>query len=134
MPVCLAVGCLNKSGKNDTNHYFKIPDPKKDSELCSRWLHNIGNAKWNIRNFEAKPHRVVCGEHFHSDCFERDLMFELMPDQANWQRKMILRTGAIPTVFKHKVFDIINLDGNTVSLKLSASRKRSLSLERTEVL
>ena len=66
MPTCLAVGCSKKCGKNDTNHYFKIPDPKKDSELCSHSLHIIGYVKWN-RN------------------------------------------------------DIINLDGTTVSLKLSAS-------------
>ena len=35
--------------------------------------------------------------------------------------------------FKHKVYDVINLDGTTVSFKASASQKRRSMLERTEV-
>ena len=31
MPACLAVGYSNTSGKNDTDHYFKIPAAKKAS-------------------------------------------------------------------------------------------------------
>ena len=30
---------------------------------------------------------------------------------------MKLRPGAVQTMFKHKVYDVINLDGTTVSLK-----------------
>ena len=37
--------------------------------IVTRFLHNIGNAKWNINNFELKAHRVMCIDHFHVDCF-----------------------------------------------------------------
>ena len=39
---------------NETKKFFKVPDPKNNRDSCSRWLHNIGNAKWNINNFEPK--------------------------------------------------------------------------------
>ena len=35
-------------------------------------------------------------------------------------------------MFKHKVYDVINLDATTVSFKSSASQKRRSTLERTE--
>ena len=46
------------------------------------FLHNIGNAKWNINNFEPKD---------------------------VWRKKNKLRPRAIaiPTIFKHKVYDVI---------------------------
>ena len=47
--------------------FLKFLIQKKNRELCSQWLHNIGNAKWNINNFEPKAHRVVCIDHFHAD-------------------------------------------------------------------
>ena len=51
-----------------------------------------------------------------------------------WRKKNKLRPRAIaiPTIFKHKVYDVIHLDGTTVSFKSSASRKRRSTLERTE--
>ena len=61
MPSCLPFACSNKCGKlNETNNFFKVPDPKNNRDSCSRWLHNIGNAKWNIK---------ICIDHFHVDCF-----------------------------------------------------------------
>ena len=87
MPSCLVFACSNKSGKlNETKNFFKVPDPKKNRESCSRWIHNIGNAKWNINNFEPKAHRVVCIDHFHTDCFERNLMSELLKNH-DWKKK-----------------------------------------------
>ena len=131
MPTCLAFGCSNNSGNKDGKSFFKIPDPKKDPLLCSRWLHNIGNSKWTLKNFVATKDRVVCSDHFHMDCYERDLMFELLPQQGKAKRK--LKSGSIPTIFTYKTFYKINMDGTTVSIKESASRKRSLSLDRTQV-
>ena len=63
MPTCLAFGCSNNSGNKDGKSFFKIPDPKKDPLLCSRWLHNIGNSKWTLKNFVATKDRVVCSDH-----------------------------------------------------------------------
>ena len=69
--MCLAFGCSNATGsKNrppEQKSYFKIPDPKveKHREQCARWLYNMGNANYNIDNFEAKSYRVVCSDHVH---------------------------------------------------------------------
>ena len=57
-------------------------------------------------------------------------MSELLTND-DWRKKKKLRPGAIPTMFKHKVYDVINLDGTTVSFKSSASQKRRSTLERT---
>ena len=55
MPSYLPFACSNKSGKrNETENFFKVPDPKNYRDSCSRWLHNIGNANRNINNFEPK--------------------------------------------------------------------------------
>jgi len=45
------------------------------------------NAKWSINNFESSKNRVLCSDHFHSDCFERDLQSELLPKETFPQRK-----------------------------------------------
>ena len=96
----------------------------------------MANAKWNINNFEFSRNRVLCSDHFHSSCFERNMQSELLdkddfPQRKKPNRKLI--DGAIPTIFKHKVYDEINMDGTKVLLKESASRKRSLDLERKHV-
>ena len=38
MPTCSAYGCSNKSEVAQEKSFFKIPDPKENSELCKRWL------------------------------------------------------------------------------------------------
>ena len=74
----------------------------------------------------------MCIRHFHADCFERNLMSDLLTNH-DWRKKKKLRPGAIPTMFKHKVHDMINLDDTTVSFKSSASQKRRSTLEGTEI-
>ena len=61
-------------------------------------------------------------------------MSELLTNDV-WQKKNKLspRAIAIPTFFKHKVYDMINLDGTTVSFKSSASQKRRSMLERSKL-
>ena len=61
-------------------------------------------------------------------------MSELLTND-DWRKKNKLRprTIAISTIFKHKVYDVINLDGTTVLFKSSASQKCRSMLERTEV-
>ena len=128
MPSCNARGCGNTSGRIKGKSFFKVPDPKKNRESCARWLHNMGNAKWNVNNFVLTSNRVVCSDHFHPLCFERDLKAELCP---LFKRRSNLVHGAIPTIFKHGIFDEINIDG-TKSLFVRP-QKRSLELENTEV-
>ena len=140
MPTCLAVGCSNTTGKlkdkEKPKSFHRIPDQLKNRLLCERWLNNMDNAKWNINNFKANKNRVLCSDHFHTNCFARDLMSELLDKDKFQQRKKRDRKlveGAIPTIFKHKVYDEININGTKVLLDESASRKRSLDLERKDV-
>ena len=85
MPTCSAYGCSNKSGVAKGKSFFKIPDPKENSELCKRWLHNIGNANLTIKKFVASPNRVVCSDHFHELCLKRDIRSELCIFQKMYQ-------------------------------------------------
>ncbi|XP_066916354.1 uncharacterized protein [Clytia hemisphaerica] len=139
MPSCLALGCTNTTGKpkekEEPKSFHRIPDPQKYRLLSARWLNNMANAKWNLYNFEANRNRVLCSDHFHLNCYARDLMAELLGTDKFHQRKRRDRKlveGAIPTIFKHKIFDEINIDGTKVLLTESASRKRSLNLERKD--
>ena len=119
MPSCLAFGCNNTSGRIKGKSFFKIPDPKKHRELCSRWLHNMGNSKWKINNFIPSKDRVLCSDHFNPSCFKRDLKAELCP---LYQKKIALVEGAIPTIFTHRTYDQINLDGTTSLLRKTLKR------------
>ena len=63
----------------------------------------MDNAKWNINNFKANKNRVLCSDHFHTNCFARDLMSELLDTDKFRQRKKRDRKlveGAIPTIFR----------------------------------
>ena len=134
MPFCLAFGCSNASGRNVKNKgFFKIPDPKiqKYREQCKRWLHNMGNSEYDINNFVAKQYRVICSDHFHPDCFKRDLKRELCPDYKETRVKRELVDGAIPTLFKHRNYDQINMDGTKIMSRPPS--KRTLEMERANV-
>lgn len=130
MPTCLAFGCSNTSVNGKNKSFFRFPDAKKNRTQCIRWLHNMGNAKWNINNFVPGDRRL-CSDHFHDDCFERDLKFELMPHYGKSKKK--LKPGAVPTIFVYKTYDQINIDGTTVSTKQSASHKRKSTLHHEHV-
>ena len=134
MPFCLAFGCSNALGRNVKNKgFFKIPDPKiqKYREQCKRWLHNMGNLEYDINNFVAKQYRVICSDHFHPDCFKRDLKRELCPDYKETRVKRELVDGAIPTLFKHRNYDQINMDGTKIMSRPPS--KRTLEMERANV-
>eukprot|EP00111_Clytia_hemisphaerica_P000057 TCONS_00000137-protein len=138
MVLCQAFGCSNKSSGSKAikgKCFFKIPDPKKERDRCSRWLHNMGNAKLTINTFEAARHRVLCSDHFHSKCFERDLKAELCPlynTNDGPARAKRLIDGAIPTIFDHQVYEQINMDGTTISSR--QPRKRISDMERADVV
>ena len=132
MPSCLAFGCTNTTGRTVEKSFYKIPNPKNEKARASRWLHNMGNARWTVNNFVASKDRVLCSDHFHPDCFKRDLKFELMPHLMKTKKRDFV-PGAVPTIFPHKVYDEINMDGTKVVKKLSVSRKRTLELERSQV-
>ena len=128
MPTCSAYGCSNKSGVAKGKSFFKIPDPKKNSKLCKRWLHNIGNANLTIKKFVASPNRVVCSDHFHELCLKRDIRSELCP---SFKKCIKLVPGAIPTIFGYRTFDQINIDGTVCHIRRPP--KRSLEEKRDNV-
>ena len=130
--MCLAVGCTSFTGKKNVEKksFYRIPNPLNEYKRAARWMHNMANSSLDINNFVATKDKVVCSDHFHTDCFKRDLKYELMP---TYKQKRDLVSGAVPTIFKHKVYDAINIDGTFVVNRLSASHKRTLQLERSQV-
>ena len=115
MPTCIAYGCSNTSGKSDIKRgFFRVPVPKNEEEekRAARWLHNIGTG-YTVNMFRFTVGNKVCEDHFHPDCFEKNLQAEMLNYRAN--RK--LGSGAVPTIFKLRVFDQINMDGWDSALK-----------------
>ena len=79
----LAFGCARKLGKvNAKSLKFLI---NKTASTCSRRLHNMGKAKWNINinnnNFVSSRDRVICSDRFQADSFQEGLDIRLLPEQ-----------------------------------------------------
>ena len=89
------------------------------------------NAKINVNTFEDK---VCCSDNFHKDCFKRNFRSELKLYHSK-KLSTDLVDCAIATIFKHKVYDVINMDGTSMPpLKESASRKPMLENERAHII
>lgn len=101
MPECQAYGCLNRQGTGEAKgkRFFVIPDGKNPTKrnLAQRWLHNIGTGH-TVDNFTFGRHKVVCADHFSSDCFEEDMRARLMGGTP----KLILKDDAVPDTFVHR--------------------------------
>ena len=124
------MGCSNKSGKlQKKRSFFQVPFPKneKEEQRATRWLHNIGTG-YTIHTFKFSVDRKVCEDHFHPDCFERNLQAEMLGYKAKKQ----LQEGAVPTIFGYRVYDQINMDGTVVSNRI-ASSKQSKHLDDVDV-
>ena len=121
-----AIARIKISGKS----FYQIPDPKKEQKRAARWIHNIGNAKLNVKTFVPSKDKVVCSDHFHENCIQRDLRYEM---KLKKNRSKFLVVGSVPTIFKHKVYDEINMDGTKINRKPSALQKRKKDIERREV-
>ena len=89
MPMCLAAGCTSFTGKKNVEKksFFRIPNPQNEYERAARWIHNMANSSLGINNFVANKDKVVCSDHFHPDCFKRNLKYELMPTQQYKQNR-----------------------------------------------
>lgn len=105
MPQCQAFGCNNLRGsqneKGERIAFFPIPDPAKSDEsyeLCRRWIRAIGTDKFDYKKYKFHRDRVVCEEHFTSDCFEDDMKARLMGTEP--QKK--LKPGSEPTIFSFR--------------------------------
>ena len=72
---------------------------------------------------------MVCEDHFHPLCIKDDIKARVM---GLVPKKKALVDEAVPTIFKHKVYEEINMDGTKV-LKRNTSLKRKVEVERTDV-
>ena len=63
--------------------------------LASKWKHfcKRTNLPPNDKDFR------ICHLHFNEDCFERDLKYELLPENLRGRKKRLLLPGALPTIF-----------------------------------
>lgn len=73
--------------------------------------------------------KVVCEDHFHPDRIKDDMRGRMTGVKS--KRKELV-CGAVPTIFKHKTYDIINMDGTSI-LKRNHSLKRKMLEERKHV-
>ena len=129
MPSCQAYGCSNTSGKTPGKRsYYHFPNPAREKECAERWLHNIGTGH-TINNFKFTRDKVVCSEHFHPSCFEVDKKGKLLGYEP---KRRNLKPGAVPSIFTHKVYDVINIDGEE-SYQRATSSKRTKKREHDEV-
>ena len=126
MVYCQAFGCKNKPERKtaEKKHYFSFPHPEKEKQRCERWLHNIGTG-YTIQTFTFNSNKKVCSEHFNPECYEEDKMAKML----NYTPKVRLKAGAIPTIFTHKVYNIINMNGDVASEKCSAASLKRLEEE-----
>lgn len=135
MVYCAAINCANKPRKdkkyNEKRNYYCFPRPEKEKERFRQWLHNIGRSDWTLSNFTWNRNKTVCSDHFHPSCLQENRMAQVMPDYLPKTHKITLKPGSIPTIFKHKVYDVININGEVAETERVAKRREEK--ERKEV-
>lgn len=121
MPTCLAHGCHQTTGKLPIKKsFFQVPKPINEEELqrSIRWLQNIGR-DFDFKDFKFTGNKTLCEDHFHPLCFEKNTQAKLLGIE---QRRKTLVPGAVPTIFEHKIFDEINMDGRTPESVLNSEK------------
>ena len=100
---------------------FRVPRPVNESEKlrAAKWLHNIGTGH-DVKHYNFTKDRVVCEDHFHPDCFKVDMKAKLLNYEP---RSKTLVPGAIPTIFSHKVYAQINMDGTVVTTRPKRAKR-----------
>ena len=128
MPTCLAPGCVNTTGRAK-KAFLTFPRPTNPAEIerVKKWFINLKTGL-KVETFQFGKDSVICEDHFDPRCFARDLKAELM----NLPPKKKLIPGAIPTIFNHQVYNVINVDGTSSSTR-EFTRKRQLERESKEV-
>nr|XP_015194280.1 PREDICTED: pollen-specific leucine-rich repeat extensin-like protein 1 isoform X2 [Lepisosteus oculatus] len=108
MPHCRAFGCSEHSGRRqnlgpglEKVKLFAFP---RDRQLAKRWVTNMGTDIGPLDRFlDEIRHDVhsnkyrLCSRHFTPEMFRRDLEAEL----TNTEPRLLLKAGAVPTVFPH---------------------------------
>ena len=130
MPYCQGWNCNNKPEDHAGKSFFQFPKPEDEREHLERWLHNCGTGL-TIKTFSWNRNKKICSDHFHPNCFEENLMSKLLGCKSKGK----LKPGAVPTIFSHKTYETINMNGEMMPPKLSvASAKRTKIMEHEEVM
>ena len=133
MPTCAAHGCVNTTGRlKEKKSFFRIPRPVKESEKkrAAKWLHNMGMGQ-NVKTYVFGQDKVLCQDHFHPSCLKEDMRAKILGYKPKKEKQELL-PGSLPTIFKYKIFDQINMDGTKV-MSRGTSLKRTQEMEREEV-
>ena len=133
MVCCVAFGCKNHQDRQTIRDgkkisYFNIPNPEKERHRAQIWLKNIGTG-FTLKTFKFTKNKRVCSDHFHENCYEIDRNAVLGYETT----KRRLKEGAVPTIFAHKVFEKINMNGETVTIRPPKSLKRVQETAQKEV-
>ena len=135
MVKCVAYKCSNRPDKdkkkNEKRSYFRFPHLEKDKERCERWLHNIGREDMQLSNFVWNTNKTVCSDHFHPSCVLPNIKASVMPNYRPAKEKVELKPGSIPTIFSHKVYEMINISGEMAESERGAEGRAER--ERKEV-
>ena len=130
MPYCHAGNCNNRPENKDGKSFFQFPKPENELLRLETWLHSIGTGLTPI-TFEWNKNKKVWGDHFHKNCYESNEIAETLGYSPI---RLKLKPGALPTIFSHKMYDVINMNGEVMPPKASAATlKRSKCTSNTEV-
>ena len=95
MVRCCVPDCANDTRQKKGWSFFSFPT---DQYLTQKWLKKISRL-----GFVPTPGSRVCSEHFEAECFERDLLAELLPQPSSStsdrRRRRRLKVDAVPTIF-----------------------------------
>ncbi|XP_057308074.1 uncharacterized protein LOC130645964 [Hydractinia symbiolongicarpus] len=112
MVTCGALNCGNSSTKKsvaDVKGWHNVPTEKENKQRRKKWL----AAMKRDPPYPADTNFVLCGMHFTSECFQRDLKAEL----CGSVRKFILLPNAIPSVFSFSKRLFYNSGGHLLYFK-----------------
>ena len=93
MVGCAVFGCMSNSSKANAGQYsfYKLP---KNKLIASKWKHFCKR-----NNLPADKDLLLCHLHFSPESFQRDLKYELLPEDLRGKKKRLLVHDAVPTIF-----------------------------------
>ena len=115
MPVCVAVGCSNRSPRDTERGITFHRLPAGNESLKKEWLVKVKRV-----NLPKLSCCFVCSDHFEPNCFQVDYQHEFLGGSSRRRR---LKETAVPTIFCHK-----KTEQKRQTNKLDEDRRRSLEL------
>ena len=94
MPVCVAVGCSNRSPRDTERGITFHRVPAGNESLKKEWLVKIKRV-----NLPKLSCCFLCSDHFEPNCFQVDYRHEFL---GGSRRRRRLKETAVPIIFCHK--------------------------------